>query len=382
MAEEEMFKNNDINKKLDNLLDYLKETNKTNKIQIDNINKRLDKLEHKINNEKNNENALFSDKKELNRPINHNDNNISSSVNLESNVEDENSKIDIKNNKQSKKNNNKAKNNNIRGTYMKTKDKSEFLKNIQYLMIKNNEQIWKYSISNYNKSSNSAYYYCSDTSCKGKGTYSFNDEIKSEFEKKIGNKEPFQLTKEHSIEYSQHNYVINEETIGDLKKFDIEQIKNKLTNYKYLQIFIKKFAIINNDKCTSSSKLYNLLIEQFGNFEINYDDISTEEKELIIEKYRKRKKLENSDNLNIKDVLNLKNICISGYIHLKNMREFNKEIQNNLKNFEINNKKVVTELEVSFKRKNQVYKKLIFVIMTTNMETNIQKKIISNIFLM
>ena len=29
MAEEEMFKNNDINKKLDNLLDYLKETNKT-----------------------------------------------------------------------------------------------------------------------------------------------------------------------------------------------------------------------------------------------------------------------------------------------------------------------------------------------------------------
>ena len=76
-------------------------------------------------------------------------------------------------------------------------------------MIKSDNQIWKYSISNYNKSSNSAYYYCSDTSCNGKGTYNFNDEIKSEFEKKIGNKETFQITKEHTIEYSQHNYVIN-----------------------------------------------------------------------------------------------------------------------------------------------------------------------------
>ena len=40
--------------------------------------------------------------------------------------------------------------------------------------------------------------------------------------------------------------------------------KPKLKNYKYLKVFIKKFAILNNDKCTSSSKLYNLLIEQFG----------------------------------------------------------------------------------------------------------------------
>ena len=58
-------------------------------------------------------------------------------------------------------------------------------------MIKNDKQIWKYSLSNYNKSSNSAYYYCSDTSCKGKGTYNFNDEIKSEFEKKLEIKKLF-----------------------------------------------------------------------------------------------------------------------------------------------------------------------------------------------
>ena len=155
MAEEVNFQNNDINNKIDKLLDYLKETNKTNNIQIENINKRLDKIEHKIFKEKNNDNALFSDKKKFNVPINNN----SSSLNIESNVEENNSKIALKNDK-------KSKNNNIRGTYKKTKDKSEFLKNIKYLMIKNDNQIWKYSLSNYNKSSNSAYYYCSDTSCK------------------------------------------------------------------------------------------------------------------------------------------------------------------------------------------------------------------------
>ena len=140
-----------------------------------------------------------------------------------------------------------------------------------------------------------------------------------------------------------------------------------------MQIFIKKFAILNNDKCTSSSKLHNLLIEKFGDFQINYDDISREEKELLIEKYRK-KNLDNLDNINIKDFVNIKIICISGYIHLRNIREFNKEMQYNLKNFEINNTNVVTELQLSYKRKNHIYKKLIYVIMSKNMEENIQKK--------
>jgi len=56
------------------------------------------------------------------------------------------------------------------------------------------------------------------------------------------------------------------------------------------------------------------------------------------------------------------------------MRKFNKAMQNNLKNFEIYNKKTVTKFEVSYKRKNYIYKKLIFVIMSTNIEENIQKK--------
>ena len=106
--------------------------------------------------------------------------------------------------------------------------------------------------------------------------------------KKIEKKEQFQLTKEHSLEYSQHNYVIIEEIIEDLNYYDIEQIKAKLTDFKCLQIFIKKFAVLNNDRSTSSSKLHNLLIDKFCNIEIYYDDIFREENELLIEKYRKK----------------------------------------------------------------------------------------------
>ena len=78
---------------------------------------------------------MLSDKKEFIRLDNDNID-ISSSIHLESNLEQENSKIDISN-KKSENNNKKAKGNNIRSKYKKIKDKSEFLKNIQYLMIKN-----------------------------------------------------------------------------------------------------------------------------------------------------------------------------------------------------------------------------------------------------
>ena len=60
-----------------------------------------------------------------------------------------------------------------------------------------------------------AYYYCSDTNCKGKGTYNFDIEKESEYNKKMKNTEIFVLSKEHTIEYNSHNYVINETAIKD-----------------------------------------------------------------------------------------------------------------------------------------------------------------------
>ena len=49
------------------------------------------------------------------------------------------------------------------------------------------------------------------------------------------------------------------------------------------------------------------------------------------------------------------------------------EMNNNLNNLMINDKKVVTKLNVNFQRKDKIYHKDIFIIMTDAMELNIRK---------
>ena len=58
------------------------------------------------------------------------------------------------------------------------------------------------------------------------------------------------------------------------------------------------------------------------------------------------------------------------------MIEFDLEMNKNLINFKINDKNVVNELEVSFKRKNKIFTNNIYIIMSESMEENIKKNTI------
>jgi len=185
------------------------------------------------------------------------------------------------------------------------------------------------------------------------------------------------MTKAHTLEYQHHNYNINQMTIKDIINYEI---KIKLKDIKYLQVFIKKYAIKHNEECTSASKLFNIFNEEFGKIDIDYNSLTDNEKINYLEKYKKKKKLSDSDNIKIEDVINIKNFCVSGYIYLRNMREFDLEMNKNLINFKINDKNVVNELEVSFKRKNKIFTNNIYIIMSESMEENIKKIIIFNIF--
>ena len=55
-----------------------------------------------------------------------------------------------------------------RGKYKNKNLKDEFKKNIQYKLKKEENKIWKFSLSSDNNSNTTAYYYCSDTYCKGR----------------------------------------------------------------------------------------------------------------------------------------------------------------------------------------------------------------------
>ena len=183
----------------------------------------------------------------------------------------------------------------------------------------------------------------------------------------------FVLSKEHNIDYNSHNYVINETAIKDLDSYDINNIKKKLIDIKYAQNFLKKYAIKNNNIVTSISKLVNIFTEEFGNIKLNYDTLTIEEKNKYINKYRKTKKLNDDENIDIKSIVNIKSLCIGAYTHLRNYRELKKEMYNNIINFTIDNKKVVTNLKVTYTRKNKYFTKDIFIIMSDQMERNIKK---------
>ena len=93
----------------------------------------------------------------------------------------------------------------------------------------------------------------------------------------------------------------------------------------------------------------------------------------IIDKYTKRKKL-NNINIDIKNIINVKQLLISSFNHLKNFKEFNKDFKENLINLKYDNKQIVTILSVNFIRKNKKYKKDIYIIMNEEMESNIKEK--------
>ena len=73
---------------------------------------------------------------------------------------------------------------------------------------------WKFSLSKYHKIANTAYDYCSDTSCKGKGYNTFKiEEVKLLYETLIY--ENFKISNAHSIPYKEHEYILNKIILKD-----------------------------------------------------------------------------------------------------------------------------------------------------------------------
>ena len=67
--------------------------------------------------------------------------------------------------------------------------------------------------------------------------------------------------------------------------------------------------MIKNDKCSSHIILLNLFIEDFGNINIDYDNIDKNVQDNLLNKYKKN----NKKITNIKDIINLNNICKNAY---------------------------------------------------------------------
>ena len=79
----------------------------------------------------------------------------------------------------------------------------------------------------------------------------------------------------------------------------------------------------------------------------------------------------NNKNVDIKDVLNLKNFAIGAINNKKYKNNVSNNFEESICNFKIEENKVVTKLYVHFERKNKKYTKIIYCIMSKEMECNI-----------
>ena len=118
--------------------------------------------------------------------------------------------------------------------------------------------------------------------------------------------EEFVTTREHNMPYDKHNYTINEKTSEDMNNINKEDLNEKLKDIKYLQVFLKKYAIKNNIKVTSASKLFNIFSEEYGTIELDYNSINDEEKVKLIKTIKKIKSNAKEDisKYNIKEIIN------------------------------------------------------------------------------
>lgn len=111
--------------------------------------------------------------------------------------------------------------------------------------------------------------------------------------------------------------MINEEIVNDLNNINKDELLHKFKDIKYLQVFLKQYATIkNNVRITSASKFYNIFIEEFGEIELDYSILNTEEKEKLMQIIKKIKKL-NDDEIsktNIKEILNNKMLFIGALL--------------------------------------------------------------------
>lgn len=114
----------------------------------------------------------------------------------------------------------------------KFKIKNKYNKNIEklrYLEIKENNNLYKYSLTKVYYPKNTIYYICSDTSCKGRIKVEYDNDINKNTNNECDVKN-YTTTKNHSLEINEHNYYINYSIREDLEKMSIMHIKNKMQN--------------------------------------------------------------------------------------------------------------------------------------------------------
>ena len=135
-----------------------------------------------------------------------------------------------------------------------------------------------------------------------------------------------------------------------------------------MRYFLEKNAQIR----TSYIKLTELFLQEYKDVNINYDLISLEEEKTLIENFKKRNKYNTNRDIQIRDVINIKNFSMGAIYNKKYKNRLKCNFDNLINDFKINDINIVQNLKVTFERKNKLYNKDIYCMMSKEMEENIK----------
>ena len=212
-------------------------------------------------------------------------------------------------------------------------------------------------------------YNCMDTRCIGRLSTLL------EYKDNKFNIDMCQITKNHSLLYEEHSYIIKKNIKIIIKKDIInDEIKKELLNYKFRLMFLKEILFQQKINIVNYTNLKNYYINKYNITEYNFNDLEKEEISTLCKKYKIK-----VDNNNKDEILNILNkyITLDNQIYTAisfyNKKNYNiKDINDQLINLEINNEKnIVTNLNVQFQRNNIIYNKTIYIIMTQQMGENL-----------
>ena len=184
------------------------------------------------------------------------------------------------------------------------------------------------------------------------------------------NEDKFNISNQHSIPYEDHRYVIDKSIINDYNNLNKNEILKKLAKIfkKISEIFFRK----NEQIGTSYIKLTELFLQEYKDVNINYDLIFLEEEKTLFENFKKRNKYNTNRDIQIRDVINIKNFSMGAIYNKKYKNRLKCNFDNLINDFKINDINIVQNLKVTFERKNKLYNKDIYCMMSKEMEENIK----------
>ena len=112
----------------------------------------------------------------------------------------------------------------------------------------------------------------------------------------------------------------------DIKNLSKNDLTKKLRDYKYRYNYLKEISLSNNNIGINNEKLKEFFINEFGNLNYNFNNLSEKEKSDIIEKYKQRKKLDDDANINLNQIINLDIQCRQISLFIRNKIYKNKNL--------------------------------------------------------